>query len=44
MNFASDNAYGASPEILAALAAANEGPAASYGADAITQRLDAQAR
>ncbi len=39
MNFASDNAYGASPEILAALAAANDGPAASYGADDISQRL-----
>ena len=39
MNFASDNAAGASPEILAALAAANTGSAAAYGADAITERL-----
>ena len=36
MNFTSDNAYGASPEILAALTAANRGAAASYGADEIT--------
>jgi threonine aldolase len=39
MNFTSDNAYGASPEILAALAAANTGAAASYGADGITAEL-----
>ncbi len=39
MNFTSDNAYGASPEILAAVAAANAGAAASYGADAITTAL-----
>ena len=39
MNFASDNAAGASPEILAALTAANTGTAAAYGADAITERL-----
>jgi threonine aldolase len=39
MNFTSDNAYGASPEILAALAAVNAGAAASYGADAITAEL-----
>src|SRR5580700_5627328 len=39
MNFTSDNAYGASPEILAALAAANAGATASYGADAITAEL-----
>jgi threonine aldolase len=42
MNFTSDNAYGASPEILAALAAANAGAAASYGADAITAELRAR--
>lgn len=39
MNFASDNAYGAMPEILSALAKANEGAAASYGEDVITRRL-----
>lgn len=39
MNFTSDNAYGVAPEILAAIAAANEGAAASYGGDAITARL-----
>jgi threonine aldolase len=42
MNFTSDNAYGASPEILAALAAANTGSAESYGADAITAELQAR--
>ncbi len=39
MDFSSDNAAGAAPEILAALAAANAGSAAAYGADAITARL-----
>jgi threonine aldolase len=39
MNFRSDNVTGAAPEILAALAAANEGSAASYGADPITARV-----
>jgi threonine aldolase len=39
MNFTSDNAYGASPEILASLAAANRGAAASYGADTISAEL-----
>jgi len=42
MNFASDNTSGAAPEILAALAAANEGAASSYGADPITARLEAK--
>jgi threonine aldolase len=40
MNFASDNTAGVSPEILRALADANEGVVASYGADPITQRLE----
>jgi threonine aldolase len=40
VNFASDNASGAAPEILAAIAAANEGTAPPYGADAITARLE----
>jgi threonine aldolase len=42
MDFSSDNAYGASAEILAALVAANDGTAPSYGADAITARLAAR--
>jgi threonine aldolase len=42
MDFSSDNSHGASPEILAALVAANDGTAPSYGADAITARLDAR--
>ncbi len=36
--FASDNAAPAHPTALAAIAAANDGPAPSYGADPITQR------
>jgi threonine aldolase len=39
MNFISDNAYGAAPEILAVLAQANRGTAASYGEDEITARV-----
>ena len=39
MNFASDNAYGAWPEMLAALARANEGAVPSYGDDEITARV-----
>jgi threonine aldolase len=39
MNFRSDNVAGVAPEILAAIAAANAGAAASYGADAVTERL-----
>jgi threonine aldolase len=42
MNFISDNATGASPEILAALAPANDGAMPSYGDDAITARLTAR--
>lgn len=42
MNFASDNAWGALPEVLAALAAMGEGPARPYGEDAVTQRLTAR--
>src|SRR5712692_7056124 len=40
MNFASDNAAGIAPEILAAIARANEGPALAYGRDAWTERLE----
>ena len=39
MNFASDNWACAAPEILAAVLAANDGTAAPYGADAVSQRL-----
>jgi threonine aldolase len=42
MNFVSDNAYGAAPEILAALAAANGGTVTSYGEDPVTARLQAR--
>jgi len=39
MNFRSDNVTGIAPEILAAIAAVNAGPAPSYGEDEITGRL-----
>ena len=42
MNFISDNAYGAAPEILAAVARANEGTAVSYGEDEWTARVVAR--
>ncbi len=44
MNFASDNTAPASPEIMRAIADANEGAVASYGADPLTARLTAQMR
>ncbi len=40
MNFASDNAVGVAPEILAAIAAANSGGALAYGNDAVTRRVE----
>ena len=40
MNFASDNVTGVSPEIMAALNAASDGTAMSYGQDEYTQRLE----
>ena len=40
-NFCSDNVTGAAPEILAALAAANEGAAMPYGDDEWTRRAEA---
>lgn len=43
LDFRSDNVAPAAPEILAALHAANEGPADPYGADAWTARLEALA-
>ena len=39
MDFTSDNAAGAAPQILDALARENDGTAASYGADGVTARL-----
>jgi threonine aldolase len=41
MNFYSDNTAKAAPEVLAAIAAANQGPARAYGADGWSARLDA---
>lgn len=43
-SFASDNYAGVHPEVLAALAAANEGHAVAYGADPWTQRAEAVLR
>ncbi|MEY4760629.1 MAG: Low specificity L-threonine aldolase [Pseudomonadota bacterium] len=40
MQFLSDNTAPAAPEVMAALAAANQGPAMSYGADIWGARLD----
>ena len=42
MNFKSDNTAAAAPEILTALARANDGVANSYGDDQVTQRLQAK--
>ena len=42
MNFCSDNTTGAAPEILAALAAANDGATMPYGNDAFTRRVEAR--
>jgi threonine aldolase len=39
MDFRSDNTAGVAPSILAALTAANDGTASSYGADPITERI-----
>ncbi len=44
MNFNSDNTSGATPEILAALVAANDGYSASYGGDALMAQVTRQAR
>jgi len=41
MQFLSDNTAPAAPEVMAALAAANDGAARAYGADDGSQRLDA---
>jgi threonine aldolase len=42
MNFASDNACGAAPEMFEALRAANDGAVPSYGEDVLTKRLEAE--
>ena len=42
MNFASDNASGVAPEIVAAIERANTGAAMAYGDDPITERLTAR--
>jgi threonine aldolase len=42
MNFASDNAAGVAPEILAALTHVNPGHQLGYGNDDVTRRVDAQ--
>jgi len=44
MNFASDNTAPVCPAILQAIEAANHGTVASYGADPLTERLNALAR
>jgi threonine aldolase len=44
MNFASDNTSGAAPEVMAALAAANQGYAMPYGRDPIMDRVRATLR
>ncbi len=41
MNFASDNTAEVAPEIMAALARANQGAAMPYGNDAVSERLEA---
>ncbi|MBN9455045.1 MAG: low specificity L-threonine aldolase [Bosea sp.] len=40
MNFISDNTAGASSRVMAALAAANDGPASGYGSDDWTRRVE----
>jgi threonine aldolase len=42
MNFASDNAYGALPQVLDALVRANDGAVRPYGADPCTEALPAR--
>ena len=44
MNFASDNAVGASPSILDAIVQANHGAVPSYGADTLTKDAEAALR
>ncbi len=42
MNFASDNWAGAAPEIIEAIARANDGAAPAYGGDDLTRRVEAR--
>jgi threonine aldolase len=42
LHFASDNAMGASPQVMEAIANANEGAAPAYGHDAWTARVESQ--
>src|SRR5262249_24761758 len=42
MNFASDNAAGIAPQILAAISRANAGAALAYGQDVWTRRVEAR--
>ena len=42
MNFASDNAWGALPQVMEALARANQGAARPYGDDSVTHGLTAR--
>lgn len=42
MSFASDNWAGAAPEILDAIARANDGAAPGYGGDALTKKVEAK--
>lgn len=44
MNFASDNTSGAAPEIIAAVASANEGHSPAYGADDLMRHVTQQIR
>ena len=42
MSFASDNWAGAAPEIIEAIARANDGAVPGYGGDELTQRVEAK--
>ncbi len=42
MNFASDNCVGAAPEVMEAIARANDGAVPSYGGDDLSRRIEAR--
>jgi len=44
MNFTSDNSYGAAPEIIEAMARANDGALGSYGADPLAEQVQERLR
>ncbi len=44
MNFTSDNSFGAAPEIIEAMARANDGTVDSYGADPLAARVEGRLR